>query len=1489
MRTNHSTKVMAFLISLSVIARVVSSQNSCNIPGCLRCSSQGGCSLCDGSLGYALDKSTCVKSTLANCAFILSENECGICHQGFYLGRDSKCYTMPARPLENCAVYQTSVTCKWCETEYYLTLKGTCAAVKVRIPNCRFYMNSANCAVCNAGYALNKVDYTCSVLPPVSNCLFYSFPKSCKSCTDKYSFNPNLIVNHIGALFTSFALQKRQMLNGYREAVFNCPFCERKKGINFCIEYELANLCKKCATGFYLTESKTCKMNPVSYLTLRDEVSPNCISFNSDNICQLCLDMFYFSISDSSCKPHTKRIENCYKMSQNTKDLCLVCKPGFYRSAVANGLNGSLCEERKNQVAYCEEYSLDKDQCANCYFGMVLHNNGLVCTKSLANCLTHDVNSMTLSCLACLPGHVLVEGKCSYNETNCALVTQGKCSRCRQGYLLATDFTCQIENAFATSHFCAKYEAIAATSPVRCDLCPNNSVKATKKIECQPSLIPNKCLKYTKSGVCNECGANARFDSNGNCVVDQSDTCEFYDEVSTTKCLKCKQGYFLSLTNTCLSITQVTGYSPSGKCLSKSSSTNCDYCAPGYFVRIVNQINVASSCKTNTNTNCLTFNESTGKCELCRSGFYLDKSTATYSCVASCPDNYMKDPVTNACESKSAVVAKENSFTACGLGHGAACYECKSGVPVYDFSSRAVFQKFLSTRVVKDSEFRKQAFVGVSRCEDASGTETSKFIDLKGGLAPLKLGNTHYYYVDNATNSVYSSPMVLDVLNCNLAITNINLPSKFEHYRYLLSCFECSSSLTATLTNFEKTNANFPPSEFNAISAQADQWNTIPQFICSAYTVKPNCAVQEYNPYLEIYVCVLCKPKYKPVYTSGVVSSCSPINNCSQSNKYSECENCTAGYAFPYSQITSSPDYTSCISITDTNCKVYSTVLSSCIECSGNRIVANGVCATNPSLPSDCSSGYGTSKCSVCTDASNVVSYGGPTTIENQCDRLYLLDSTTRSKNCAIYQTDASGNYSCVVCPPSRVLFKGNCVSKSILIGCSKFDTSGVSLACAVCQRGYTLSQTFCIKNGNSAAAITGCDVLLKDKSCALCKPGYYLVTDYNPDLKENVNYCVLAALPPGCSSINKIEFQNNKLIFCDICQPGNNIATISSGSEDSMCVQFEPIANCKIQSRNTCIECYQHYFLSENVCVLRNNMPVGCLSFIANHDMCNAMLQNQTPNDLEPDFISQNNQKILDDIDLKVLSEWPPERSGFGLGIYKCVTYKNDSLCLECESGFYLKDNKCLRVSNTIQNCKVYRTETSCLKCQAGYFLEGDKCTQVTVTTCEEYSSPSTCKSCPSEYPAFDPVKSMCSRPLNDPFCQTFTQDTAKKWKCQVCADYYYPDDGGKCIAVPFQIANCPKYATATKCAQCDDGYYWDTKTKACVLIDGFETNCAELVDTFSCSFCQFGFYLKNGVCVKCETGDSCAICNSNLPSQCLICNEGYYMNDSEICKKSS
>ena len=81
--------------------------------------------------------------------------------------------------------------------------------------------------------------------------------------------------------------------------------------------------------------------------------------------------------------------------------------------------------------------------------------------------------------------------------------------------------------------------------------------------------------------------------------------------------------------------------------------------------------------------------------------------------------------------------------------------------------------------------------------------------------------------------------------------------------------------------------------------------------------------------------------------------------------------------------------------------------------------------------------------------------------------------------------------------------------------------------------------------------------------------------------------------------------------------------------------------------------------------------------------------------------------------------------------GVDNCETCGNSSVCLHCNSGYYVSGGVCVQCNNSIGNCDVCSSGGVCFDCHEGYYLSGvgSSCLSCGLMPfCHDCSNSSTC-----------------------------------------------------------------------------------------------------------------------------------------------------------------
>jgi len=248
------------------------------------------------------------------------------------------------------------------------------------------------------------------------------------------------------------------------------------------------------------------------------------------------------------------------------------------------------------------------------------------------------------------------------------------------------------------------------------------------------------------------------------------------------------------------------------------------------------------------------------------------------------------------------------------------------------------------------------------------------------------------------------------------------------------------------------------------------------------------------------------------------------------------------------------------------------------------------------------------------------------------------------------------------------------------------------------------------------------------------------------------------------------------------------------------------------------------------------------------------------------------------------------------------------DKTCLECSEGYEFgekgsaDEGKCVEITTPsgcankdLEHCKTCASATAekCDVCEDGYSVSEEtstlgKCVAIPAGLCAEFSS----------YP-----NDACAGPIFTPACYGFIGcdacgvDVATHTPyCLHCA--YGKFEGGKCTFGEACEGNVPNCKTCKKegsgndapddvytCSECNDGY--TVKDGLCVPKETV-ANCAVYKDK-ECEFCNAGYILKDKKCTEPETKiDNCKYYAAD-GATCVVCQEGFMPDGEGKCKTAA
>ena len=581
------------------------------------------------------------------------------------------------------------------------------------------------------------------------------------------------------------------------------------------------------------------------------------------------------------------------------------------------------------------------------------------------------------------------------------------------------------------------------------------------------------------------------------------------------------------------------------------------------------------------------------------------------------------------------------------------------------------------------------------------------------------------------------------------------------------------------------------------------------------------------------------------------------------------------------------------------NCLKCNYINKLCVKCNNKDLLSpdeNGGCV-------------GSKKCAIGKNYCNECSEEGD--LCNKCEEGYFQDENggcSYSDNCEI-----SFKGECIKCKKDFIL-TGNKLDNDYLL-CKSLDTEDLKNCeeininngtCSKCKEGFYLN-----KGDNRCTEIKNC----YESSFGICNgciPGYYFDTKNNKCKKQEESF------------IHCKKTLDGKI--CDICEDNYYLTEDGECSETNFCSKIN-LDNGK------CEKCISKYYLSKfnSYCISTDNCYLGdkdtglCLSCTDNYylDYKDGKCKSNT-----------NNNKY---IHCRYFNGTCKECAyNYYLdGNSKCTSTKNcanseNGKCHTCSNKYYLTlDDRCISINNCIYSNKNYE----CIECEDSFYYNVNKklCISVVDKNFEN------CKISDCDGKFCEKCKNGFYLNIKDHVCYNNTEigtfygceETDKNGEfCEICEKGFYH---GKKYKKCSEIEGCENISDEKKCEECNENYVLDIKTGKCEINNKiinedtkFYYKCNKTNENGNeCEICISGKNLddnglcvdnehcikeKNDVCKKCGKKDNeyldyclnsefgcvetyaknCLECNDILNfNNCTKCNEGYELNEENICMK--
>lgn len=650
-------------------------------------SSTGDCLKC--MTGYYFDEQgMCIKNpedAVSNCLKYNSPNDCKECMHDYYLeSNECKLHTK----IENCSLYsKTSDQCIECNTEHYLSSNECKRRQNIIIPQCKnLKIDEDLCEACIDGYYTYSNNLGCQKMIPdckeeEENTNDNSLPRFiCKTCEDDfYPANDKL------------TCMKQHVANcdAYTLNTNTCTGCDPgfyyDSNSNSCLSEFVPNCkdpdtsnrgkCSDCRDGFYKDGNGDCHPYTVTNCTNKNPAADECTSCDEGAGSK---KLYWLDPNDKRCRPYT--LSGC-TTPKSDSDKCETCDTG---SGYVKDPN-DYC--RKNPSPGCANYNWTSKTCKSCtnqgtdYY---LDTNTKTCQQySVEGCVTYSDTENKCSGSSCQANYYMKSGYCfKYDLVGCKSSgrnpSENECTSngCETGYYFDS-----------SSKLCQRYSInlsacqVPSTTDDTCTNCKAGYYKDPQTSNCFWLTLPGcSSVDANNPSQCSSCD-NDFFTANspaGVCLPRTAMNCNA-TVGDKDECSSCNysQGYALDTnTKSCVK-SNIIG------CNNFNSTTGvCDGCISGLYLQ-------NNSCQVLSSPHCLDYNTSNGECTKCEHGFYLNSGSCSENTAANCA---IKKTDANECHicnkgfysnsGTCTAVTKKNCFKTSEDAD-----ECESCIPGYTLAS----------------------------------------------------------------------------------------------------------------------------------------------------------------------------------------------------------------------------------------------------------------------------------------------------------------------------------------------------------------------------------------------------------------------------------------------------------------------------------------------------------------------------------------------------------------------------------------------------------------------------------------------------------------------------------------------------------------------------------------------------------------------------------------------------------------------------------
>ena len=438
---------------------------------------------------------------------------------------------------------------------------------------------------------------------------------------------------------------------------------------------------------------------------------------------------------------------------------------------------------------------------------------------------------------------------------------------------------------------------------------------------------------------------------------------------------------------------------------------------------------------------------------------------------------------------------------------------------------------------------------------------------------------------------------------------------------------------------------------------------------------------------------------------------------------------------------------------------------------------------------------------------------------------------------------------------------------------CSSIQFKDTSFECLTCR--YEENNGKCTQPTQSN--VTNCVQSNKENKCVYCEDEYYLTEQFNcSKCPENCLKCEFNEL-----STDKVECtlcKNNTLLTNGRCSPVSKDKC--EGSRFDICVKCpfglyhdETRTTCSSKCIDNCLSCSDNSVCS--VCNISKN------SYLNNENKCSSTDETSVNQTMHDKIVHcKSGYYLKSKTECSSCSEKNCETCEY--------TEEGNIICTSCQTGYLLNTtNHCVKKEDV--KCKTIE-DSRCIECEnINHSFNGNECSEC-LDHCKTCSFNGECLECEDNYYfsiTLNVEKQRIIKCIENSTIQHCS--VSEKSMCITCEDGYFLEENicennlDECYRCSPCPQGCSKCRSLTECYECHERFVLDGKR--CNQTDDLHCKQAFIGKPSECAICNDGYYRNETTCIKCM--ENCEKCFMN--DTCTKCSNEYYITKKNDCDLKS